>query len=59
MTNGDSDQLEVAPTISICPDFELNILVNKDVILEPYPPDSLGRMNTSASGSNGTNQESR
>ena len=29
-------QLDVLPTITIRPGFKLNILVNKDVILEPY-----------------------
>lgn len=30
-------QLDVQPTITIRPGFKLNILVNKDMILEPYP----------------------
>ena len=31
-----SRQLDVQPTITIRPGFKLNILVNKDIILEPY-----------------------
>ncbi len=30
-------QLNIQPTITVRPGFKLNILVNKDMILEPYP----------------------
>ena len=30
-------QLDIQPTITVRPGFKLNILVNKDMILEPYP----------------------
>ncbi len=30
-------QLDVQPTITVRPGFKLNILVNKDMIMEPYP----------------------
>ena len=30
-------QLNIRPTITVRPGFKLNILVNKDMILEPYP----------------------
>ena len=31
-----SRQLDVQPTITVRPGFKLNILVNKDIVLEPY-----------------------
>ena len=30
-------QLNIQPTITVRPGFKLNILVNTDMILEPYP----------------------